>query len=81
VENKQKNIKSHLFTCFTYFLTQIMLLNVKSASEQGLMMEQKAGKPSLPSWTPVLNLVSISGTISTIESLIKTKCRPSHLLF
>jgi len=58
-----------------------MLLNVKSASEQGLMMEQKAGKLSLPLWTPVLNLVSISGTISTTEYLIKTKCRPSHLLF
>jgi len=58
-----------------------MLLNVKSASEQGLTREQKAGRPSLPSWTPVENLVSISGIISTIESLIKIKCRPSHPSF
>ncbi|HEB31779.1 MAG TPA: hypothetical protein ENI15_13045 [Spirochaetes bacterium] len=46
-----------------------------------LMMEQKVGKPSLPSWIPALSLVSISGIIFTIEYLIKTKCCPSHLLF
>jgi len=58
-----------------------MLLNVKSASEQGLMMEQKVGKPSLPSWIPALSLVSISGIIFMTEYLIITKCHLSPPLF